>query len=158
LKHDYHFDVPRRMQIEFSRIVQAVADADGGEIAPSRIWELFRETYLGRQAPLELRGYSVESGRDTDRIAARIAADGVEREVHGEGNGPIAALVHALAEVGVDARVLDYHEHATGAGEEALAAAYLEVAVNGAVVWGCGVSASITTASLEALVSAVNRV
>jgi 2-isopropylmalate synthase len=157
LKHDYHLDVPRRMQIEFSRIVQAVADSDGGEIAPARIWELFRETYLERTAPLRLVSYSIDSGGDIDKIRATVAVNGDEREVAGQGNGPLAALVHALASVDVDARVLDYHEHATGAGEEAQAAAYLEVAVDGVVLWGCGVSPSITTASLYALVSAINR-
>jgi 2-isopropylmalate synthase len=156
MKHDYHLDVPRRMQIEMSRIVQAVADADGGEIAPATIWELYRQTYLDRTTPLQLLGYSIESG-EVDRIRARVAIDGAEREIAGEGNGPIAALVHALAEVDIDARVLDYHEHATGAGEEAQAAAYLEVATGGVVLWGCGISPSITTASLYALVSAINR-
>jgi 2-isopropylmalate synthase len=156
MKHDYHLDVPRRMQIEMSRIVQAVADSDGGEIAPATIWALYRETYLDRTAPLQLLSYSIDSG-ELDRIRAQVSVDGVEREIAGEGNGPIAALVHALAEVDVDARVLDYHEHATGAGEEAQAAAYLEVAVGGAVLWGCGISPSITTASLYALVSAINR-
>jgi 2-isopropylmalate synthase len=86
-----------------------------------------------------------------------VTYGGVERELTGEGNGPIAALVHALDELDIDLRVLDYHEHATGAGEEAQAAAYLEVAVAGRVLWGCGISPSITTASLHALVSAVNR-
>jgi 2-isopropylmalate synthase len=156
MKHDYHFDVPRRMQIELSRIVQTVADADGGEIAPVKIWELFRSTYLERTAPLQLHSYSIDSG-EIDKIRARVSVDGVEREISGQGNGPLAALVHALAEVDIDARVLDYHEHATGAGEEAQAAAYLEVAVDGVVLWGCGVSPSITTASLNALVSAINR-
>jgi 2-isopropylmalate synthase len=156
MKHDYHFDVPRRMQIEFSRIVQTIADNDGGEIAPARIWELYRETYLERTSPVQLIRYSIESG-EIDRLTAQVLVDGVEREISGEGNGPIAALVHALGSVDVDARVLDYHEHATGAGEEAQAAAYLEVAVGGQVLWGCGVSPSITTASLYALVSAVNR-
>jgi 2-isopropylmalate synthase len=156
MKHDYHLDVPRRMQIELSRIVQTVADADGGEIAPARIWELFRQTYLERKGPLQLLGYSIDSG-EIDQIRARVIVDGAERELTGQGNGPLAALVHALAEVDIDARVLDYHEHATGAGEEAQAAAYLEVAVEGAVLWGCGISPSITTASLDALVSAINR-
>ena len=138
MKHDYHLDVPRRMQIEMSRIVQAVADADGGEIAPATIWELYRETYLDRTSPLQLLSYSIDSG-ELDRIRARVAVDGVEREIAGEGNGPIAALVHALAEVDIDARVLDYHEHATGAGEEAQAAAYLEVASAASC---CGAAAS----------------
>jgi 2-isopropylmalate synthase len=156
LKHDYHLDLPRRMQIEFARVVQEVADADGGEIAPERIWELFRATYLDAADPLTLSHYAVESGED-DRITAQVEWQGRPVQVAGVGNGPIAALVHALADLDVDARVLDYHEHATGAGEEAQAAAYLEVAVGGRVVWGCGVHPSITTASLQALVSAVNR-
>jgi 2-isopropylmalate synthase len=157
LKHDYHLDLPRRMQIEFARVVQEVADADGGEIAPERIWALYRDTYLEASAPLRLVRYAVDSA-DADRITAEVEWQGEARTLRGEGNGPIAALVHALAELDVDARVLDYHEHATSAGEEAQAAAYLEVAVDGRVVWGCGIHPSITTASLHALVSAINRV
>ena len=162
LKHDYHLDLPRRMQIEFARVVQEVADADGGEIEPERIWDLFRSTYLAGAGgsgggPLRLAHYSVDSDRE-DRITAQLEWNGRPVEVSGVGNGPIAALVHALTDLDVDARVLDYAEHATSAGEEAQAAAYLEVAVGGKVVWGCGIHPSITTASLHALVSAINRV
>jgi 2-isopropylmalate synthase len=157
MKHDYHFDVPRRMQIEFSRIVQTVADNEGGEVEPAKIWQMYRDTYLERTAPLQLVGYSIDSTGDVDKMRATVSVNGVEHEISGQGNGPLAALVHALADVDIDARVLDYHEHATGAGEEAQAAAYLEVAVDGVVLWGCGVSPSITTASLYALVSAINR-
>jgi len=156
MKNDYKLDVPRRMQIEFSRIVQEEADALGGEISPRRIWDLFETSYLDRTAPLDLIHYSVTSA-DTDRITAEVSYDGARHTIHGDGNGPIAALVHALASIGIDARVLDYHEHATSAGEEAQAASYLEVAVDGRVLWGCGVHPSITTASLRALVSAINR-
>jgi 2-isopropylmalate synthase len=155
LKNDYRLDVPRRMQIEFSRIVQEEADELGGEIAPTRIWQLYEQNYLegGR---LQLLRYTVDSGM-VDRITADVAYDGVEHTVNGEGNGPIAALVHALVSIDIDARVLDYHEHATSAGEEAQAASYLEVAIDGRVLWGCGIHPSITTASLHALVSAINR-
>ncbi|MDQ1685234.1 MAG: 2-isopropylmalate synthase [Frankiaceae bacterium] len=156
LKHDYKLDVPRRMQIEFSRIVQEEADALGGEISPQRIWDLYQASYLGRTAPLELVHYSVTSA-DTDRITAEVVYAAERHTIEGEGNGPIAALVHALASIDIDARVLDYHEHATGAGEESQAASYLEVAVDGRVLWGCGIHPSITTASLRALVSAINR-
>jgi 2-isopropylmalate synthase len=156
LKNDYKLDLPRRMQIEFSRIVQEEADALGGEISPRRIWALFESSYLARTAPLDLVHYAVTSA-DTDRITAEVTYDGQRHTIEGEGNGPIAALVHALASIGVDARVLDYHEHATSAGEEAQAASYLEVAVGDRVLWGCGVHPSITTASLRALVSAINR-
>jgi 2-isopropylmalate synthase len=156
LKNDYRLDVPRRMQIEFSRIVQAEADALGGEISPRRIWDLFQGHYLDRTAPLALVHYAVESA-DVDRITADVEWNGRRHTIRGEGNGPIAALVHALASIDIDARVLDYHEHATSAGEEAQAASYLEVAVDGQVLWGCGIHPSITTASLRALVSAINR-
>jgi len=155
MKNDYHLDVPRRMQIEFSRIVQEEADEFGGEIAPKRIWELFEQSYL-EDGPVTLTSYAVES-EDSDRITAEVIWNGSTHTISGEGNGPIAALVHALASVDIDARVLDYHEHATSAGEEAQAASYLEVAIDGRVIWGCGIHPSITTASLRALVSAVNR-
>jgi 2-isopropylmalate synthase len=156
LKHDYHLDLPRRMQIEFSRIVQGIADGEGGEVSPQAIGSLFGIDYLERPGPLRLLHYSVDSAA-TERITATITYEGVEREVTGEGNGPIAAFVHALGDLDVDLRVLDFHEHATSAGEEAQAAAYVEVAVAGRVLWGCGISPSITTASLHAVVSAVNR-
>jgi 2-isopropylmalate synthase len=156
LKNDHHLDLPRRMQIEFSRVVQDLADVGGGEIAPARIWELYRQTYLDLQSPLELVSYTSASG-EVDVVDAVVRWHGQTQVVRGEGNGPIAAFVHALAQLEVDARVLDYAEHATGAGEEAQAASYLEVAVGGRVLWGCGVHPSIVTASLRAIVGAVNR-
>ncbi|MDP9101301.1 MAG: 2-isopropylmalate synthase [Actinomycetota bacterium] len=156
LKHDHHLELPRRMQIEFARVVQEIADADGGEIAPARIWSVFRETYLDRESPLRLVSFQTVSG-DEDRIEAVVELDGRTHRLAGSGNGPIAAFVHALAELGLDVRVLDYAEHATGAGEEAQAASYLEVAVDGQVLWGCGVHPSIVTSSLRGIVGAVNR-
>ena len=157
LKNEHHLDLPRRMQIEFSRVVQEVADDAGGEIASARIWELFEQTYLQHEAPLRLVSFTSATGA-TDRIEAVVQWRGETRTVAGEGNGPIAAFVHALQDLDLDARVLDYAEHATGAGEEAQAASYLEVAVGGRVLWGCGVHPSIVTSSLRAIVSAVNRV
>jgi 2-isopropylmalate synthase len=156
LKNEHHLDLPRRMQIEFSRIVQEVADDAGGEIAPARIWDLFQATYLRHDVPLELVSYATDSG-EVDRVEAQVVWQGEPRTIRGEGNGPIAAFVHALSEIEVDARVLDYHEHATGAGEEAQAASYLEVVVAGRVLWGCGLHPSIVTASLRGIVGAVNR-
>ncbi len=156
LKNEHHLDLPRRMQIEFSRVVQEVADAAGGEIAATRIWELYSDTYLQHVEPLRLVSFTSSTG-DTDRLEANVVWRGEERTVSGEGNGPIAAFVHALSALDVDARVLDYAEHATGAGEEAQAASYLEVAVGGRVLWGCGIHPSIVTSSLQAIVSAVNR-
>ncbi len=156
LKNEHHLDLPRRMQIEFSRVVQEVADGEGGEVSPARIWSMFESTYFARTAPLRLLSQSLTSG-DVDRLDAVIELEGQRHSISGTGNGPIAAFVHALSDLGIDARVLDYAEHATGAGEEAQAASYLEVAVDGKVLWGCGVHPSIVTSSLRAVVSAVNR-
>ena len=157
LKNEHRLDLPRRMQIEFSRVVQEVADDLGGEISAPRIWELFGATYLRHDAPLRLVQLTATAG-DVDRVEAVVEWRGERHAVDGVGNGPIAAFVHALSAIELDVRVLDYAEHATGAGEEAQAASYVEVAVEGRVVWGCGVSPSIVTSSLRAIVSAVNRV
>ncbi|MGZ6827096.1 MAG: 2-isopropylmalate synthase [Mycobacteriales bacterium] len=156
LKNDHHLDLPRRMQIEFSRVVQEVADGEGGEISPARIWALFGQTYLERHEPLQLVSFGTTSG-EQDAIEAVVTWHGERHVVRGTGNGPIASFVHALSTLGLDVRVLDYAEHATGAGEEAQAASYLEVAVGGRVLWGCGVHPSIVTSSLRAIVSGVNR-
>jgi len=156
LKNEHHLDLPRRMQIEFSRVVQEVADEAGGEIAPARIWELFRSTYLHPEPALELVSFTSTTG-GSDRIEAVVRWLGETKTVTGEGNGPIAAFVHALSALDLDVRVLDYSEHATGSGEEAQAASYLEVAYQGQVLWGCGVHPSIVMSSLQAIVSAVNR-
>ena len=156
LKNEHHLDLPRRMQIEFSRVVQQIADGEGGEISGARIWSLFQDTYLERTGPLRVLGFTTASG-ETDRIEVTVEYAGQTRTLAGEGNGPIAAFVHALGQLDIDARVLDYAEHATGAGEDSQAASYLEVAVGGTVLWGCGVHPSIVTSSLRALVSAVNR-
>ncbi|MCW2585667.1 MAG: leuA [Frankiales bacterium] len=155
LKNEHHLDLPRRMQIEFSRIVQQVADGEGGEISPVRIWELFQQTYLN-DGPLGLVSYT-HSSADNDHIQAIVTWRGERHTLTGTGNGPIAAFVHALSQLDLDVRVLDYAEHATGAGEEAQAASYLELAVAGQVLWGCGVHPSIVTSSLRAIVSGVNR-
>jgi 2-isopropylmalate synthase len=156
LKSEHHLDLPRRMQIEFSRVVQEIADGEGGEVEGSRIWALFQETYLDRSEPLRLVSFTVDSG-EQDRVDAVVSWQGEQQTISGRGNGPIAAFVHALSTLDIDVRVLDYVEHATGAGEEAQAASYLELAVEGRVLWGCGIHPSIVTSSLRAIVSGVNR-
>jgi 2-isopropylmalate synthase len=155
LKNEHQLDLPRRMQIEFSRVVQEVADGEGGEISSGRIWQLFQETYLSAGA-LALSSYK-HSSDEEDRIEANVVWQGRAVTVSGTGNGPIAAFVHALSTLGLDVRVLDYAEHATTAGEDSQAASYLELAVNGAVLWGCGVHPSIVTSSLRGIVSGINR-
>jgi len=154
----YHLELPRGLQVDFAQKVQAVVDAEGGELAAEEIHELFRATYLDVQAPYEFVGYSHEASDAGDRLRAEIRLDGSAAEIEGSGNGPIDALVHALVGfTGIPLRVLDYHEHATGAGADASAAAYVEVEVDGDPVWGVGIHPSIVTASLHAVVNAVNR-
>ena len=163
LKHDHQLDLPRRLQIEFSGIIQAKTDAEGGEVSPAAIWSVFANEYLptpdepwGR---FQLAGYRSDSTLDgKDGLSVDLVVDGEESTVVSAGNGPIDAFVNALTQqLDVDLRFLDYAEHALSAGGDASAAAYVECAVNGRVLWGVGVDANIVTASLKAVVSAVNR-
>jgi 2-isopropylmalate synthase len=154
----YHLELPRGLQVDFAQKVQAVADAEGGELTAEEIYDLFRATYLDIRAPYELLGYNHSASEAGDRLTAEISADGATTDIAGEGNGPIDALVEAFAaHTGTALRVLDYHEHATRAGADASAAAYVEAEVDGEPVWGVGIHASIVTASLHAVVNAVNR-
>ncbi|RPA57517.1 2-isopropylmalate synthase [Gordonia oryzae] len=160
MKTDHGMSLPRRLQIEFSREIQKLTDGEGGEVSPKEIWDVFADEYLHPVRPLErmrqrVDASEVDGGDDT--ITAVVKVDGVEKEVNGTGNGPLAAFVDALATVGFDVRVLDYSEHAMTAGGDANAASYVEAQVNGETVWGVGIASSITTASLRAVVSAVNR-
>ncbi len=161
MKTEHQLDLPRKMQIELSQLVQKRTDSDGGEVDPETMWAVFSEEYLERTAPLRLvrQRLSGDSGNET--IEAAVVVDGSEHEIVGSGNGPIAAFVDALSTVGYVVRVMDYHEHAMTAGDDARAAAYLECAVDGpsgpGVLWGAGIDPSTVTASLRAVVSAVNR-
>ncbi|MDQ6716101.1 MAG: 2-isopropylmalate synthase [Actinomycetota bacterium] len=162
LKTEHQLDLPRRLQIEFSAVVQRGVDQDGGEVAPAELWAKFADEYLpsdsGSWGRFEL--VSVHSDSAVDGVSAlRVAMldDGRQIEALGAGNGPIAAFTDALAKLGIGVRVLDYHEHALSSGGDARAAAYVECAVGERVLWGVGLDPSIVTASLKAVVSAVNR-
>ncbi len=158
MKTEHQLDLPRRLQIEFSRTVQEVTDSDGGEVSPKEMWDVFATHYLQRRAPLWVLSHRLtDLGDGRYRIDAVVEVEGERHEITGSGNGPIAAFVDALAGVGFDVRVLDYSEHAMSSGDDAAAAAYVECAIGEAVLWGVGVSGSIVTASLNAVVSAVNR-
>ena len=160
MKADHGLALPRRLQIEFSQAIQKITDGEGGEVSPKEMWDVFAEEYLAPLHPLErIRQRVVASEVDggTDTIEAVVKVDGVEHEIVGAGNGPLAAFVDALGAIGIDVSVLDYSEHALSAGEEAQAAAYVEASIGGKTVWGVGIATSITTASLRAVVSAVNR-
>src|SRR3954470_1680223 len=153
LQDRYGLDLPRGLQVEFAQQVQTITDLQGGELTADELWELFRARYLDVPLAHELLGYKHEADETGDRLLARFR----DEELEGRGNGPIAALVHAFDSAGIALSVLDYHEHALGEGEDAAAAAYIEAEVDGELVWGVAVHASIVTASLRAVVNAVNR-
>jgi len=159
LKTEHHLELPRRLQIEFSRAIQKIADSEGGEVTPEEIWQAFEAEYLKPVRPLELislRHLEGEPGHD--RIEAVLRVDGVERAVVGAGHGPVDALVAALGEeLGIGVRILDYAEHAMRSGADATAAAYIEAAIDEVVLWGVGIDESIVVASMRALISAINR-
>ncbi|MFC8179379.1 2-isopropylmalate synthase [Rhodococcus sp. NPDC057297] len=165
MKSDHGLALPRRLQIEFSQAVQRITDGEGGEVSPKEMWDVFAQEYLSPIRPLERikqRVIAAETDGGTDNIVATVKLDGVEQDITGSGNGPLAAFVDALSTVGYDVSVLDYSEHAMSAGDDAQAAAYVEASVTGpngtaVTVWGAGIATSITTASLRAVVSAVNR-
>ncbi|HEX2315260.1 MAG TPA: 2-isopropylmalate synthase, partial [Thermomonospora sp.] len=158
MKTEHSLDLPRRLQIEFSRVVQEHTDAQGGEVTPERMWEIFEAEYLAPGPRAGLLAHRTSSRVDEkDQINCDVRIDGEIREIEGIGNGPISAFVDALAAVGVDVRVLDYTEHALSAGTDAKAAAYIECEVDGRVLWGVGVDANTVTASLKGVLSAVNR-
>ena len=172
LKTEHKLDLPRRAQIEFSRVIQEHTDAQGGEITPEEIWDIFTGEYLDRTTPLLLNSVHTSSAAgEKDALTVNVYVDGELRTLEGTGNGPIAAFVNALNDLLAEMqavgepvwlgrneiRVLDYAEHALSAGGDAMAAAYVECAIGNQIVWGVGLDANIVTASLKAVISAVNR-
>jgi 2-isopropylmalate synthase len=165
MKSEHKLDLPRRLQIEFSRAVQQQTDDAGGEMSSEAIWSAFEQEYLGKDAPLKLNSVHTSSAAgEKDQLTVNVYVDGQLHELHGTGNGPIAAFVDAINGLGQinpawdwDVRVLDYQEHALSSGGDAIAAAYVECVVRGEVLWGVGLDPNIVTASLRAVVSAVNR-
>jgi 2-isopropylmalate synthase len=154
METEHHLELPRGLQIDFAQKVQAVTDLRGGELTADELYEVFQEHYLAVTGPYELGAVSYTD----DRLTAEVAVDGVVQSVEGAGNGPIAALVDAFAKsFGVEIRIRDYHEHALSAAADATAAAYIEAEVDGDPVWGVGISPSIVSASLRAVVNAVDR-
>jgi 2-isopropylmalate synthase len=157
MKTGHALDLPRRLQIEFSKFIQVRTDEEGGEVTPTEIWDTFRAQYLAA-GPVALLGHQSSSVVDgKHKLAAAISVDGRTQDVEGTGNGPISAFCAALASVGINARVLDYAEHAMTEGTDAQAASYVEVETGGQVLWGVGIDTNTATASMRAIVSAVNR-
>jgi 2-isopropylmalate synthase len=157
MKAEHQLDLPRRLQIEFSRVIQGRTDEEGGEVTAGQMWEIFSAEYLA-PGPLTLLDHQTSSVIEAKHaLAAEISVDGQPRQVEGVGNGPISAFCDALASVGVNVRVLDYTEHALTAGTDAQAAAYVEGEIGDSIFWGVGVDTNTVTASMRAVLSAVNR-
>ena len=164
LKTDHNLDLPRKLQIEFSRVVQNVTDSSGGEVSSEKLWDIFIDEYLpaidvdrkwGRFELKKLRTESDMDGVVNIEVVLRDADS--EVSLTGTGNGPISAFMNVLSKQGVKAEVLDYVEHTLSAGGDAQAAAYVELNVAGQTLWGVGIDGDIATASLKAIISGVNR-
>ncbi len=159
MSSEFRMELPRRLQIEFSGVVQHVTDDQGGEVEPAKMWDIFAGEYLveHQQPVITLDRYATASVDGKVEIDAEIQFRGDRRPVLAVGNGPIDAYVQALSTIGIRVRVLDYAEHAMSSGGDAQAAAYVEAEVDGRTVWGVGLDANIVTASIKAVTSAVNR-
>jgi 2-isopropylmalate synthase len=161
MKVEHGFDLPRRLQIEFSKTIQAITEDTGTEISPTEMWEAFQGVYIPAKPLYELGSHELLSGDGDDgtRITAQLLVNGEPRTVTGAGNGPIAAFVDALrVGLGAEIDVVDYAEHALGQGADATAVAYVEtIGGDGTLRWGVGTHANIITASLRAVLSALGR-
>ncbi|AMC99907.1 2-isopropylmalate synthase [Halomonas chromatireducens] len=159
LEQEHGIELPRRLSIEFSHVVQEVADRTAKEITSQMIYQAFADEYLEKRDPMVLINHRLSSEPDSPkvRLEATIEERGERRSIQGEGNGPLAAYIKALAAAGHDVEIIDYHEHSRGQGSDAEAIAYVEVRIEGDAVFGVGIDESITTASMKAVVSAINR-
>jgi len=161
LKTEHNIDLPRRMQIEFTRLIQDITDRTGKEMTAADIYDEFDAVYLGLDSPYLLNGFeSAQNAKGEDRtlLTARITENGEPRIVQGTGSGSLSAFVSGLEDlVGTNLRVLDYHEHSKGSGTDAVAVTFIEMLMDGRELWGCGMHTDITTSSMRGVISAVNR-
>jgi 2-isopropylmalate synthase len=158
MKAEHGFELPRRLQIEFSRSIQAITEDSGTDISPAAMWVAFEAEYLPKAPTAQLLSHETTTTDAESVITAQLLVGERHHTVTGRGNGPIAAFVHALqTDLGVDVEVTDYSEHAVGAGADAMAVAYVEARSSEGIVWGVGTDPSISTASLRAVLGAVNR-
>jgi 2-isopropylmalate synthase len=158
LESHYGVVLPRRLQVEFSQVVQGHTDRHGGEIGAEQLWQLFAQTYLDVAKPLRYLGHQLFEHPQGQGIQLQIEWDGQPCDLTGVGNGPIAAAIQALSSLGVAVTVCSYEERSVGSGGDAQACAFVELAAaNGPTVFGVGMNANIVTASIKALISGCNR-
>ncbi|MEY4373213.1 MAG: 2-isopropylmalate synthase, partial [Actinomycetota bacterium] len=159
MKAEHGFDLPRRLQIEFSKTIQHITEDSGTEITPLSMWTAFEAEYLPTTPRYVLETHELRGDGKVTSVTAQVIVDGEHRTLVGQGNGPISAFVHAIQQgLGVELDVLDYAEHALSSGSEATAVAYVETSGNnGTVKWGLGQDPNIITASFKAVLSALDR-
>ena len=159
LERDYGIRLPRRLQIEMSQVVQRISDASGGEVTAQQIWDVFRAEYIDRHSPFVHRGHKDDSDEVRNRLTATVSKAGVDHIVSGVGNGPIEAFIDGFQrEFGIKVRIAGYDEHAIGDGADAVAICFVEAQVaDSRLVFGVGMHGNIVSASLNAIISAVNR-
>ncbi|QPK79310.1 2-isopropylmalate synthase [Corynebacterium lizhenjunii] len=160
MKTDHGINLPRAMQGEFSAIIQAITDSEGGEVNSKNMWDVFAREYLERDTPLEQISTTIRNAETIDgevTLSVKVVYAGQESTIEGKGNGPIAAYANALEGLGIDFEIIEYSQQARSAGDDAEAACYVAADVNGSKVWGVGIAGSTTNASLRAMTSAVNR-
>jgi 2-isopropylmalate synthase len=159
MKVEHGLDLPRRLQIEFSKTIQLVTEESGTEISPVEMWDRFATEYLPDNAPIQLLSHEVTTTDDQATLTAQLLVDGEHRTVMGKGSGPLAAFVDGVRrDLAIDLDIVDYSEHAVTSGSDATAVAFVESQMSGgAVLWGVGINPSILTASLQAVVGAINR-
>jgi 2-isopropylmalate synthase len=159
MEMEHGYVLPRRLQIEFSKTIQHITEDSGTEISPAAMWDAFEGAYLPSEPSMQLRSSEIATDAEgATAITAHLLVDGEPVSVTGTGNGPIAAFVAALAEVGVELDVVDYSEHSLGAGSGATAVAYVEtVDASHTTRWGVGTDPNIITASLKAVLGAAVR-
>jgi 2-isopropylmalate synthase len=159
LERDYGIRLPRPLQIEFSRVIQQISDSTGGEVTSAEIWAAFKAEYIDQRSPFIHRDHRDDSSDDSDRLTATVSEGGVDHVISGVGNGPIEAFIDGFRrEFGFDVRIADYEEHAIGSGADAAAVCFVEAQMGDAnSVFGVGMHGNIVTASLNAIISAVNR-
>ena len=161
LKTEQQLELPRRLQIEFTRVIQGITDSTGGEITAAEIWTEFRRHYLTTHKPYDLLRFEIAQnakGEDRTSIAAMVRYADEDVPIEGEGGGSIEAFVNAMrTHFDVQCRVLDFHEHSIGAGTDAKAVTYVELEFGSRTIWGVGIHSDVTTSSLQAVVSGINR-
>ncbi len=159
MERDHGIKLPRALQIDFSRVIQKISDVRGGEVTSTEIWDTFKAEYIDQRVPFACHHYTDDSEAESDRLTVTVSEAGVDHVISGDGNGPIDAFIHAFSkEFAISVRIVDYQEHAVGSGAGAKAISFVEMrGAEGPSVFGAGMHGNIVTASLNAIVSAVNR-